>query len=130
MRLTQVVDEVASAEAKKQEGRVVELLVADHEGKKDGATRRLTGRARDNRLVHFVPGDHAVRPGDMVEVRVTYAAPHHLVSDDAPLAYRRTPAGDAWESRQGRTEVRSVGLGMPAMGVPAPLPVVESACAI
>jgi tRNA-2-methylthio-N6-dimethylallyladenosine synthase len=130
MRLTQVVDEVASAEAKKQEGRIVELLVADHEGKKDGATRRLTGRARDNRLVHFVPGDHDVRPGDMVEVRVTYAAPHHLVSDDVPLSYRRTSAGDAWQSRQGRTEVRSVGLGMPAMGVPEPLPVVESACAI
>ena len=129
-RLIEVVNEVAWDEAKKQEGRVVELLVADHEGKKDGATRRLTGRARDNRLVHFVPGDHAVRPGDMVEVRVTYAAPHHLVSDDAPISYRRTTAGDAWESRQGRTEVRSVGLGMPSLGVPAPLPVVESPCAV
>ena len=114
---------------KKQEGQVVELLVADHEGKKDGATHRLTGRARDNRLVHFVPGDHAVRPGDMVEVRITYAAPHHLVSDDEPISFRRTPAGDAWESRQGRTEVRSVGLGMPTLGVPAPLPPAE-ACAI
>ena len=40
-------------------------------GRKDGATHRLTGRARDNRLVHFAPGDHAVRPGDMVDDRVT-----------------------------------------------------------
>ncbi|MCD9198381.1 tRNA (N6-isopentenyl adenosine(37)-C2)-methylthiotransferase MiaB [Aeromicrobium wangtongii] len=129
-RLIEVVNEVAWDEAKKQEGRVVELLVADHEGKKDGATHRLTGRARDNRLVHFVPGDHDVRPGDMVKVRVTYAAPHHLVSDEAPIAYRRTKAGDAWESRQGRTEVRSVGLGMPSLGVPAPLPPAAPACAI
>ncbi|EFQ82459.1 tRNA-i(6)A37 thiotransferase enzyme MiaB [Aeromicrobium marinum DSM 15272] len=121
-RLVEVVDEVAWAEARTQEGRVVELLVSDHEGKKDGATRRLTGRARDNRLVHFVPGEHEIRPGDVVDVRITRAAPHHLVSDDLPIGVRRTRAGDAWESRQGRTEVRTVGLGMPALGVPAPLP--------
>jgi len=37
---------------------------------------------------------------------------------------RRTRAGDAWEARQGRTSVSpgSVGLGMPTVGVPAPLP--------
>ena len=131
-RLIEVVDEVGTAQAQLQLGRVVELLVADHEGKKDGATRRMTGRARDNRLVHFVPGDHPVRPGDMVTVRVTYAAPHHLVSDDEPITYRRTSAGDAWETRQGRTEVGTPGstsLGMPTLGVPAPLPPAP-ACAI
>jgi tRNA-2-methylthio-N6-dimethylallyladenosine synthase len=120
-RLIEVVNEVAWDEAKKQDGRVVELLVADHEGKKDGATHRLTGRARDNRLVHFTPGSHEVRPGDMVEARITYAAPHHLVSDEEPISVRRTSAGDAWESRQGKTEARSVGLGMPTLGAPAPL---------
>ena len=128
-RLVDVVNEVAWDEAKKQEGQVVELLVADHEGKKDGAMHRLSGRARDNRLVHFAPGDHPVRPGDMVEVRITYAAPHHLVSDDEPISYRRTPAGDAWESRQGKTQVLSVGLGMPTLGAPAPLPPAP-ACAV
>jgi tRNA-2-methylthio-N6-dimethylallyladenosine synthase len=128
-RLIEVVNEVAWDEAKKQEGRIVELLVSDHGGKKDGAMHRLTGRARDNRLVHFAPGHYDVRPGDMVEVRVTYAAPHHLVSDDGPVSYRRTAAGDAWEARQGRTEVRSVGLGMPSLGVPAPLPPAQ-VCAI
>ncbi|MDR7086597.1 tRNA-2-methylthio-N6-dimethylallyladenosine synthase [Aeromicrobium panaciterrae] len=128
-RLVHVVNEVAWDEAKKQQGQVVELLVADHEGKKDDAMHRLSGRARDNRLVHFAPGDHPVRPGDMVEVRITYAAPHHLVSDDEPISYRRTPAGDAWESRQGKTQVLSVGLGMPTLGAPAPLPPAP-ACAI
>ncbi|MGJ9422685.1 tRNA (N6-isopentenyl adenosine(37)-C2)-methylthiotransferase MiaB [Aeromicrobium sp. CF3.5] len=131
-RLIEVLDEVGTAQAQLQLGRTVELLVADHEGKKDGATHRMTGRARDNRLVHFVPGDHPVRPGDVVEVVITHAAPHHLVSDDAPVSYRRTPAGDAWESREGRTEVGTPGavtLGMPSLGAPAPLPPAPS-CAI
>ena len=41
----------------------VELLVAEGEGRKDAATHRLSGRARDNRLVHFaVPADAVPRP--------------------------------------------------------------------
>ena len=36
-------------------GREVEVLVAEGEGRKDGATHRMSGRARDNRLVHFAP---------------------------------------------------------------------------
>jgi hypothetical protein len=41
---------------------------------------RMSGRARDNRLVHFaVPeGAERARPGDLVTVGVTYGAPHHL----------------------------------------------------
>jgi len=127
-RLVALVNEIAWQENQRLEGSIVELLVSDTEGKKDGATQRLTGRARDNRLVHFAPGHQDVRPGDMVEVRITHGAPHHLVSDEAPLAVRRTRAGDTWESRQGRTEVRSVGLGMPTLGAPPPLPP-EPACA-
>jgi tRNA-2-methylthio-N6-dimethylallyladenosine synthase len=63
-----------------------------------------------------------------VEVEVTHAAPHHLLSDVAPAAYRRTRAGDAWEARQGRTEVRSVGLGMPTIGAPEPVGVPSAGC--
>lgn len=134
LRLAALQDQVAWEENQKLEGRVVELLVADKSqagGRKDHETQRLTGRARDNRLVHFVPGDHPVRPGDLVEVIVTQASPHHLVSDAAPLSYRATRAGDAWEARQGRTDVTpAVSLGMPSVGVPAPLPVLDTpACA-
>jgi tRNA-2-methylthio-N6-dimethylallyladenosine synthase len=114
-RLTTLVNDVAWDENLRLVGSTVELLVADAGGKKDGETHRLTGRARDNRLVHFVPGDEPVRPGDMVDVVLTGAAPHHLLSDVAPAAYRRTRAGDAWEARQGRTDVQSVGLGMPSV---------------
>jgi tRNA-2-methylthio-N6-dimethylallyladenosine synthase len=112
-RLVELQNAISWAENKAQVGRVVEVLVAEGEGRKDEATHRLSGRAPDNRLVHFSPGDpaegHAVpRPGDMVTVRVTYAAPHHLVADGAPLALRRTRAGDAWEARD------SAACGVPA----------------
>jgi tRNA-2-methylthio-N6-dimethylallyladenosine synthase len=127
-RLTTLVNEIAWAENRRLVGSTVELLVADVSGKKDAATHRLTGRARDNRLVHFVPGDRDVRPGDLVEVEVTHAAPHHLLSDRPPAMSRRTRAGDAWEARQGRTDVGSVGLGIPTVGVPEPLPAVACSC--
>ncbi|MGI9084108.1 MAG: tRNA (N6-isopentenyl adenosine(37)-C2)-methylthiotransferase MiaB [Aeromicrobium sp.] len=134
-RLTALVDDIAWEENRRLVGSTVELLVADSSGKKDGATHRLTGRARDNRLVHFVRGPHEIRPGDVVDVEITRGAPHHLLSDLPPAAYRRTRAGDAWESRQGQTvprkrevpPVNTVGLGMPSVGVPEPLGVASSA---
>ncbi|MDO9377604.1 MAG: tRNA (N6-isopentenyl adenosine(37)-C2)-methylthiotransferase MiaB [Nocardioidaceae bacterium] len=129
-RLAALVNDTAWRENQRLEGTEVELLVADHQGKKDGATHRLTGRARDNRLVHFVPGDHAVRPGDVVTTRITHAAPHHLVADEPVLTVRRTRAGDAWESRTTSPQRVGVTLGMPTVGVPAPLPPLDGpACA-
>ncbi len=96
--------------------------MAEGEGRKDEATRRLSGRAPDNRLVHFTPIDAQgneieVRPGDMVKVTITYGAPHHLVADGAVSAVRRTRAGDAWEART-KEPKRTVGLGMPGVGQP------------
>ncbi len=80
----------------------VDVLVAEGEGRKDGATHRLSGRAPDNRLVHFaVPADAVPpRPGDVATVEVTYAAPHHLVADGSYGGVRATRAGDAWAARQ------------------------------
>lgn len=120
-RLVALQEEVSWAENKKQLGRTLEVLVAEGEGRKDGETRRLSGRARDNRLVHFRAPDERVRPGDMVTVEVTYAAPHHLVADGAVRSVRRTRAGDAWEARQGGGDApKGVALGMPSIGRPAP----------
>jgi tRNA-2-methylthio-N6-dimethylallyladenosine synthase len=136
-RLTELVNEIAWQENKKLVGTTAEVLVSDPSaagGRKDHETSRHTGRARDNRLVHFRVGDAEVRPGDMVEVEITSAAPHHLISDAAPLSVRSTPAGDAWESRQGHTTVQpgvGVALGMPSVGLPASLPVADApACAL
>src|SRR5690606_8036824 len=101
-RLVALQNDISWEENKAQVGRVLEVLVAEGEGRKDDATHRMTGRAPDNRLVHFTPvGEHGVpRPGDMVTVEVTQAAPHHLIADGPILALRRTRAGDAWEARQ------------------------------
>jgi tRNA-2-methylthio-N6-dimethylallyladenosine synthase len=97
------------------------VLVAEGEGRKDGATQRRSGRAPDNRLVHFAVPERAAapRPGDVVTVEVTYAAPHHLVADGAYGGVRRTRAGDAWELRSGAApETGAVLLGMPGVGAP------------
>ncbi len=126
-RLVDVVTEIAWAENRALVGSTVELLVSEGEGRKDAATHRLTGRARDNRLVHFaapsvepVETTPGIRPGDVVEVEVTYAAPHHLVADGPVLAHRRTRSGDAWEARTAPAVPSSaVGLGMPTLGAPA-----------
>lgn len=134
-RLVALVNEIAWEENKALVGKTVELLVADTSagkgGKKDEATQRLTGRARDNRLVHFArPDGVEVRPGDVVEVAITQAAPHHLMADGTPLAVRRTRAGDAWEARNAAPAPVGVGLGMPTIGAPAPVPVSDGpACA-
>jgi tRNA-2-methylthio-N6-dimethylallyladenosine synthase len=123
MRLVDLVNEIAYEENQKQVGRVVNLMVAEGEGRKDGETQRMSGRAPDNRLVHFTAVD--ARPGDVVTVEITYAAPHHLVADRV-IEVRRTRAGDAWEGRQGLAAPKGVGLGMPQVGVPAPLPAAPS----
>ena len=116
-RLVALQDEIAWAENAAQVGRTVQVLVAEGEGRKYGATHRLSGRARDNRLVHFTaaPG---VRPGDLVDVAVTYAAPHHLLAEGPLLAHRRTRAGDVWESGRDVPVSPGVPLGMPSVGVP------------
>ncbi|MDP3894881.1 MAG: tRNA (N6-isopentenyl adenosine(37)-C2)-methylthiotransferase MiaB, partial [Nocardioides sp.] len=63
------------------------------------------------------------RPGDMVTVQITYAAPHHLVADGDVLGVRRTRAGDAWERRTSAPAAPTgVTLGMPGVGAPEPLP--------
>ena len=97
-------------------GQTVELLAATGEGRKDARTARMTGRARDGRLVHFTAGDNEVRPGDIVTAVVTEAAPHHLIADAGILTHRRTRAGDAHAAGQ---RPRGVGLGMPGVGHPA-----------
>lgn len=118
-RLVELVNAIAWQENQKLEGSEVEVMVAEGEGKKDSETLRLSGRARDNRLVHFVPGDLDPRPGDLVTTRVTYAAPFHLVADDVPTAIERTRAGDAWQSSCGTGAGSApVSLGMPSLSVP------------
>jgi tRNA-2-methylthio-N6-dimethylallyladenosine synthase len=116
-RLVALQEELALAGNRALVGSTVEVLAAEGEGRKDGATGRLSGRARDGRLVHFaVPPGGQVRPGDVVTTVVTYGAPHHLVADGPLLAHRRTMAGDAWETgTRPVTPATGVLLGMPTI---------------
>lgn len=120
-RLVALQERISLEENQNQLGREVQVLVSTGEGKKDAETHRLTGRAEDNRLVHFeVPeGSGIPRPGDVVSVVVTHAAPFHLLADSvdgAPLRIRRTRSGDAWD----RTQAESCGVPAPEGAAGAP----------
>ena len=125
-RLVALQEEISWEQNRAIEGRTVEVLVATGEGRKDAATHRMSGRARDGRLVHFTPGDVAVRPGDVVTVAVTYGAPHHLVADGPVLTHRRTRAGALFQEREHEAGARGgpgrTGLGLPGFGAPDPVP--------
>lgn len=116
-RLLALQERISLEENQKQTGRVMDVLVSTGEGKKDAETRRLSGRAEDNRLVHFTLPDEVPtpRPGDVVTVKITRGAPHYLLADASDgfvPVLRRTRAGDAWDRSQAES-----------CGVPAPAPV-------
>ncbi|MDT4989081.1 MAG: tRNA-2-methylthio-N6-dimethylallyladenosine synthase [Micromonosporaceae bacterium] len=146
-RLVTCLEEITWAENKRLVGSTVEVLVATGEGRKDGATGRLSGRARDGRLVHFAgggpgigdirpgdirpgdirPGD--IRPGDIVHTTITYAAPHHLNADGPLVSHRRTRAGDVWSAGHTPTGTVGVSLGLPTVGVPTAVTPPVAVCA-
>ncbi|MEE1621972.1 tRNA (N6-isopentenyl adenosine(37)-C2)-methylthiotransferase MiaB [Zafaria sp. Z1313] len=114
-RLVALQDRISAEENQQQVGREVEVLVAAQSGRKAEQTHRLSGRARDARLVHFsVPeGAGVPRPGDLVTVPVTDAGSFQLLADPAgPADYRlrRSRAGDAWD----RAQAESCGVPAPA----------------
>jgi len=132
-RLVALQERISAEENAAQVGRTVDVLVAQGEGRKDGATARISGRAQDNRLVHLaLPADvgprDAPRPGDLVTVEVTHGAPHHLVADSAlvpggTFRVRRTRAGDAWQARaEGREDEHAHGGAGGACGTGGPAP--------
>ncbi|MCS5499180.1 tRNA (N6-isopentenyl adenosine(37)-C2)-methylthiotransferase MiaB [Cnuibacter physcomitrellae] len=103
-RLIALQERISQEENDRLIGREVEVLVANGEGRRDDETHRMSGRARDSRLVHFdVPsGSARPRPGDVVTVRVSRATPFYLIAgpDGATLDVRATRAGDAWDRAQ------------------------------
>jgi len=76
-RLSVVVERSALAKHRARVGRIEEVLV---EGPSKKDPQVLTGRTRQNKLVHFAASDRAMtpRPGALVDVRVTGAAAHFL----------------------------------------------------
>ena len=129
-RLVALQERICAEDNAALEGTTVEVLISEGDGRKDGETLRVTGRARDNRLVHValpegISEADKPRPGDMVTATVTHGAPHHLIADsaltgDGLWAMRRTRAGDAWERRQAHEEDERVSLGIPTIRVGRP----------
>ncbi len=75
-RLTVVVERSALHKHQARVGRTERVLV-EGPSRKDAAV--LTGRTRQNKLVHFAA--EPLSPGTFARVRVTAAAPHHLLGD-------------------------------------------------
>ena len=92
-RLLEVVEPHALTRHRARIGRIEEALV-DGPSKRDADV--LSGRTRQNKLVHFTP-ERGVTPGDLIDIEVTAAAPHwmrgRIVSDPRPgrAARRRIP---------------------------------------
>nr|WP_269079453.1 tRNA (N6-isopentenyl adenosine(37)-C2)-methylthiotransferase MiaB [Corynebacterium epidermidicanis] len=129
-RLLAVQERISREENEKLIGTEVELLVQADGGRKNDQTHRMTGRARDGRLVHFAPTpaadgaiDGEIRAGDVITTTITGAAPFFLLADSGVHSHRRTKAGDM--SAAGKvptTEPVGVGLGLPRIGQPAAAP--------
>ena len=85
-RLRQVVERSALAHNRAREGRVEEVVV-EGPSKKDPSV--LSGRTRQNRLVHFVP-PRALRPGSYAMVHIDRGAPHHLEGSFVDLVAEAT----------------------------------------
>ena len=130
-RLTALQDEISARLNRELVGSRAEVLVSAQSGRKAQSTHRLSGRGRDQRLVHFsVPeGAPQPRPGDVVSVPVTSAAAYHLLADPRDVSeyeLRRTRGGDAWEAAQAESCAApsssgapgTVGLGMPSLRRP------------
>ena len=124
-RLVALQEEISWEENKKQVGRTLEVMVAEGEGRKDDATHRLSGRAPDNRLVHFTRPDERGAPRRRRDRR------GHLRRPAPPARRGRRPRasaapapGDAWERRNAAAAAKPAGvmLGLPGIGAPAPLP--------
>src|SRR5215210_998841 len=76
-RLHVVVERSALARHRARIGRIEEVLVEGPSRKDPGV---LTGRTRQNKLVHF-RAEAPLGAGTFADVRVTAAAPHHLTGD-------------------------------------------------
>jgi len=89
-RLLALQERIGTEEAAKQVGRTLEVLVAEGSGRKDGATHRLSGRAADNRLVHFALPDPATGAG-----RLDGADAHGVDLTQAPVSLDDPRLADA-----------------------------------
>jgi tRNA-2-methylthio-N6-dimethylallyladenosine synthase len=127
-RLVELQDELSWDANRALVGREVEVLLAEGEGRKDAGTGRMSGRARDGRLVHLnADVDTPPRPGDFASTVITRGAPHHLLADGPLIGVRRTAAGDAWAAGRRPVTPRATAPGAETVGLGLPRARVSSA---
>jgi tRNA-2-methylthio-N6-dimethylallyladenosine synthase len=83
-RLRVVVERSALAGNEARVGRVEDVLV---EGPSKRDPNRVTGRTRQNRLVHFAV-DAPLPAGSFADVRITRGSPHHLLGELVEITAR------------------------------------------
>jgi tRNA-2-methylthio-N6-dimethylallyladenosine synthase len=127
-RLVELQDELSWEANRALVGREVEVLLAEGEGRKDAGTGRMSGRARDGRLVHLHADlEQPPRPGDFASTVITRAAPHHLLADGPLIGVRRTAAGDAWAAGRRPVTPRATAPGAETVGLGLPRARISSA---
>jgi tRNA-2-methylthio-N6-dimethylallyladenosine synthase len=95
-------------------GKVMQVLVTEHEGRHDAERAKMSGRTEDFRLAHFsFDTEEIARPGDVVTVEITDAASHFLIGNGGRV--RRTRGGDAHQLRSEEGQPAPLLLGMPAL---------------
>jgi tRNA-2-methylthio-N6-dimethylallyladenosine synthase len=77
-RLRVVIERSGLARHQARVGRVEEVLI-EGPSKKDPAV--LSGRTRQNKLVHLSQAAVPLRPGTFADVRITSGSPHHLMGE-------------------------------------------------
>jgi tRNA-2-methylthio-N6-dimethylallyladenosine synthase len=95
-RLVELQEGISFEDSVRQVGRVVEVLVSESEGRKDGASHRVSGRAEDNRLVHVaLPAGLAVTGVPVTGVPVPRnGAPDGGNRSDSTLTQQTDPRVD------------------------------------
>ncbi len=97
-------------------GKTMQVLVTEHEGRRDAERAKMSGRTEDFRLAHFnYDENNLARPGDVVTVKITDAASHFLTGEGGNV--RRTRGGDAHEALTAERKIEPLLLGMPALRV-------------
>ena len=97
-RLTEVIGRSVLARHEARVGRIEEVLVEGVSKKDPG---RISGRTRQNKLVHFAADGAAARPGSYVTVEIVRGAPHWLLGElvevvaPAPAPRTRIPVASA-----------------------------------
>lgn len=81
-RLVELQNDITYKQQLKLVGQTFEVMITGTTGRKDNEDGRISGYTPQLRLVHIDCEDANIyNEGDFVQVKITYAAPHHLIGE-------------------------------------------------